>query len=164
MANPCCVHALCSDPSNPFANLSAEQPDQTLYLGYNSGYGNFEPGVGSTWGSLGCTSFCQSTVSQQDADNCAARQQISCTVNGGTNGGGTGGGGWKNPGGQPQQVFYNGPAACTVFCPDGLPFVFRVAAGQFGAPSQAYADQIAQSVACIAPRRQIGRASCRERV
>lgn len=154
---PCCVKADCTDPSNPFANLSAEAPDQDIYIGRNTGWDENTPPIGSTWGSLGCTSFCQSTISQEDADLCAARQQIDCTVNGGTNGeggGGGGGGGWRDPQGRPYSLFYNHRENCSVLCPDGLSFNFGFAAGQILALSQAQADAIAQSFACINGQKQ----------
>lgn len=151
MGQPCCVTSFCFDPANPLENFSSERPDQELFIGYNSGWGGFEPPINGSWGTLGCISFCQSTVSQSDADNCAANQQIACTVNkcNDASCGGNGGGGWQDENGNPVTLFSNGPAACTILCPDGLPFVFRVPAGSIQAPNQAYADAVAQSIACI---------------
>jgi len=143
---PCCINSPCFDPSNPIANLSAELPDADVFLGFNSGWGGNTPPIGSSWGTLGCTSFCQSTISQADADTCAANQQIACTTQKG--GGGTDNPGWQDPGGNPTPLFSNHSEHCDIICPDGLPFRFTVAAGQYSALSQAQADAIAQSRAC----------------
>ncbi len=145
---PCCVSTPCIDPANPLANFSAEKPDQEIFVGYNSGWDDNVPPIGHSWGTLGCVSFCESTVSQADADNCAALQQLICTVEG-CDDCGNGGGGWKDPGGNPDKVFFNTAQHCDIVCPDGLPFRFSVAGGQFGGLSQAEADQCAQSVACL---------------
>jgi len=145
---PCCVHSECLDPSNPFSNLSAEKPDQDIFIGYSTGFDNIVPFLGDTFFSTGCTSFCQSTISQADADACAARQWITCTVAGGPQGDGGGGNGWKDPGKNPVPLFANQGETCTIICPDGLPFRYTVGAGQYLALSQGDANAIALSVAC----------------
>lgn len=48
----------------------------------------------------------------------------------------------------PTQLYYNQPKQCTVFCPDGSPFVYTVPAGTFVASSQADADANASNYAC----------------
>jgi hypothetical protein len=145
---PCCVHSDCVDPANPVANFSAEAPDPEIFIGYNFGGGvNNPPQLGWDFRSTGCQGVCLSTVSQLDADLCAQSQQIICdTQNGG--GGNGGGGGFKPPVGPPT-VFGNAAQHCDILCPDGLFFRFTVPANSFQAFSQSYADQVAQSVACL---------------
>ena len=46
------------------------------------------------------------------------------------------------------QQFFSAPQQCTVFCPDGTPFVFEVSPGAFTAATQAAADAAAMAYAC----------------
>lgn len=48
----------------------------------------------------------------------------------------------------PVILFQNTPQQCTVYCPDGSPFVYTVAAGIFAATTQAEADANAANYAC----------------
>ncbi len=153
---PCCQHSLCQDPADPRGNFSAEKPDLEIFIGYNTGGWYGAPPTGTLFGSLGCTSFCQSTVSQEDADRCAAQQQIFCTTTECStadceNHGGDGG--WQMPvtgtsNYLPVAPFSNSQQECTVECADGLPFTFVVDAGKYSGLSQAQANAIAQSFAC----------------
>ena len=145
---PCCVNSPCQDPANPIANFSAEQPDQEVYIGYNSGWGGNVPPLGDTWGTPGCISFCQSTVSQADADTCAANQQLACTVTRGPTDP-TNNPGWQNPDGNPTPLFSNSAQHCDIICPDNRVFRFTIPAGQYTGLSQAQANAVAQSFACI---------------
>ena len=151
LGDKCCVKSLCLSPENPYENLSAETPDLDVFFGLNTGwYQNATP-IGNTWSSNNCNVQVTSTISQQDADLKAAQLQIECTIGGDTSGGGGGGGRpcETNPSGNCVPLFQNGPALCTILCPDGLPFNFVFQAGQVSAPSQAEAQLIAQSLACI---------------
>ena len=143
MSTQCCpVKSLCIDPANPIQNFSAEAPDVELFIGFNTGWDNSDggyntPSIGGTWDSSGCQFICTSTVSQADADQCAANQQLACAD-----------GSWQRPPGTPQQNFLNDAENCASLCPDGAPFNFTVPAGTILATSRARADQIASSFAC----------------
>lgn len=68
----------CAD-DNPFANLSAEDPDLNVYLSVV-----FVPGTNpphNNWNAWYCTGFCESAISQEDADDCARRKALECYVN-----------------------------------------------------------------------------------
>ena len=145
---PCDQKGLCLDPANPFQNFSAEAPDQKTYIGFNTGFGptDFYPPLGSDFFQVGCRSFCVSTVSQQDADQCAARTNVECLSSV-----------WPTatPGidifGNPvpiyrqRQVFLNHAQSVIILCPDGQPFTYTVPAGRYAAFSQEDADQAALS-------------------
>lgn len=146
---PCCVASTCFDPSNPIANLTAENPDPEIFIGYNFGGGVIgPPNLGWNFVSTGCVGSCLSTISQADADLCAQGQQVLCDTGNPNKGGG--GGGWKDPNGNPPPVFGNAAQHCDILCPDGLTFRFNVSANQFQSFSQAYSNLVAQSVACLA--------------
>ena len=143
---PCDKKALCNDPSTPFQNFSAEAPDLPIFLGYSYGYGPSYPPLGSDFVGLGCAVVCESTVSQEDADLCAARDWVDCTATQWPTGVVT-----QNVFGQPavleqpRKVFRSQAQSVTILCPDGLPFVYSVKAGLFAAYSQAQADAQANS-------------------
>lgn len=136
----------CFDPSVPHVNYSSEAPDQLAFFG--RGYDTEVPPLGSEWKSTGCLGICTSFVSQADADNCAANQNIICesfewpvTVPN------------PDPGGEPfinvqRQTYGNDPQECEAPCPDGSTFGFQVPADTILQFSQAEADAAAQSLAC----------------
>lgn len=129
----------------PIANFSSEGVDAQFYIGIN----NFIlfPPLGDTFTKLGCKTLCVSTVSQADADACAARQAEECVLSTG-----------KLPTNPPVSVpiYYNLQASCTVKCNGGQTFTWRVAPGTYVALSQLSADRIAASVACnLANRNKI---------
>ena len=147
---PCPTKSLCIDPSTPFANLSAELPDTEIFIGRNTGFGPAYPPLGSLWIGVGCTAFCESTISQADADQCAARNNIGCLsplwpID--TPGLDRFGNLVPIPHNRP--VFFNTPQTAIVNCPDGNPFSFTVAAGQFAAFSQILANAEALSYALL---------------
>jgi hypothetical protein len=144
---PCPTKSICIDPATPFNNTSAEAPDPNLFFGYNSSYAG-QPPLGSIWATPGCISQCVSTISQQDADLCAANQQLFCTVtDGGPGGDDTG---WINPvTGLPYPIFFNDAETCNVLCPDGLPFSFTEPAGKILSLNKAQANSVAFSFACF---------------
>lgn len=145
MSTQCCpTKSICVDPSNPIQNFSSEAPDLTLFIGDNSGWdegdgGYNTPSIGGSWDSSGCLFTCLSTISQADADQCAANQQLACAVNQG---------GWQNPPGTPTHLLFNNQESCTSFCPDGLPFSYTVPAGSIINTNQARANEIALAFAC----------------
>jgi hypothetical protein len=62
------------ETDSPFANLSSEEPDTPVFFRRNYN-GVFDPILGATYGAQGCASVCWSTVSQEEADDCARRQE-----------------------------------------------------------------------------------------
>lgn len=148
MIFPCSTKSLCFDPANPLTNFSAEAPDQPVFIARNTGYGPLLPPLGSDWVAFGCTALCESTVSQQDADLCAAANNINCLATAwpvtapGTDV-------FGNPVAvpSPRKVFKSRSQTTTVFCPDGNSFKYTVNAGKFSAFSQAQADADALSYA-----------------
>ncbi len=133
-AFPCNNKVDCECPDFPFENYSSEAEDPFLFYGTNyGGPWDTPPPHGNRWTALGCKSICVSEISQQDADLCAQRQQVECD-----------GVKW-NP--QPP-IFFNVTVSCSVRCPDGLPFTFTVAPGQFAANTQIIANRSAESYAC----------------
>lgn len=145
---PCPTKSLCVDPSTPFANLTAEAPDSEIFVAQNWGYGPSYPPLGSEFTETGCEATCQSFVSQEDADLCAARQNTECTSVIFPESDATvdvfGNPATRN---RPRPIFKNTAQSATVFCPDGNPFVYTVPAGVFEAFSQAQADATAESFA-----------------
>jgi Putative Ig domain len=146
---PCPYHESCVDPADPRANTSAEAPDSDFFFGYNSWWAGFPP-LDSIWDSVGCIAQCVSTVSQLDADICAANQQLICSyTDGGGNGGINDGTGWIDPRtGRSYDPAFNDPETCNVKCPDGLNFSYTQPAGTIEAFSRTQADQVALQVAC----------------
>lgn len=145
MGNFCCPHkSLCIDPATPFGNTSAEAPDSEQFIGYNSGWSG-DPPIDSEWTEPGCISQCISTVSQLDADVCAANQQILCATQGPPDFPD----GWINPRtGHHYDLCFNQAQTCVVQCPDGLPFSFTEPSGRLLALNCAQADAAALGIAC----------------
>lgn len=149
------------DPSNPFSNLSAEAPDEDVFFGIDYDR-RTDPPLGSSWTAAGCISTCKSTVSQSDADLCAARQAVLCNQSI-----------WRWPSFPPGTcpagtvydpstntcelpVFFNTPQTCFAFCPDGQAFAFSQTFPAFAGFSQALANSQALSFACSeAARRRV---------
>lgn len=138
---PCKDFTICPDPASPVANLSAEGSDGPEFLGL---FFPFVPGgpIGGpnppTFNAPGCLSTCESTISQADADLCAARQAFICAHGGG-----------GGPGSPPPPIFFfSNLQACSVTCPDGSIFTFRALPGSFVDVSQAAADEQAAAYAC----------------
>lgn len=154
MSTICCKFKTpCLDPANPLANTSAENPDPDFFIGYNSWYAG-PPPIDSIWDSTGCISQCVSTVSQADADACAANQQLICTTtDGGGNGGINDGDGWMNPGtGGHYPISFSQQETCAVQCPDGNFFSFTVPAGAVLGLNQGQANNAAFGLACLKAR------------
>lgn len=143
----------------PTANATSEMPDviTSFSINYGSASGNTPP-LGYLFASIGCVSVCESTVSQLDADLCAARQQAACATPP-----------CNNPSCSPEpppclsppcdappthppvdppRLYGNTISSCISICPDELPFTFTVPAGTFVASSQILANRMALSYAC----------------
>lgn len=148
MIHPCPTKARCVGDNflgddTPFANLSAENPDPDLFLAANFGWDLNIPRLGWTWTDLNGVGFCYAPTLPL-ANLCAQNQQLNNQVQT-----------WQNLGGnppkkpnQPPPIFFNQQVSCPYICPDGLPFVWTVAAGQVQALDQETADSIARSMAC----------------
>jgi hypothetical protein len=138
---PCPINQPCPD-GGPFANLSSEAPDVLVFIGYNFGWGNGGNYLlGDRGGNPDFFGSCESPISQAEADQCAAGDQIR---------GGTGDGPSSNPGPglTPITLYHNQTVGCTVFCPDGTPANGVTLSGQIEARTQAQANSIAQGYAC----------------
>lgn len=154
MLNSCPNSIPCPGSDFPITNFSSEAPDVDRFIGINYGWDwNFPP-LGSQWGSSGCKSICVSTLSQDDADLCAARQQLMCIAY--PNGGGaSSGSGTGTPSTAPWRVnnqtvplFGNSLIQCSFTCLNGTVSAFLVLPNQFIARSQIQADNMAYSYAC----------------
>lgn len=143
---PCANKIVCPGAGNldydtPVANLTSELPDRPVYIGYAWGpinAGGELPRLGYTWDALGCAYVCESTVSQEEADQCAQRLASACVWNG-----------TENPiTGNPPTIYGNDRVQCTRYCPDGLPFTYSVVENAFLALSKDTANKMARSEAC----------------
>jgi hypothetical protein len=170
---PCPNISPCTLVTPPYLNISAEAPDRDVFIGLNFGNPQLDPPLGSVWTQWGCLGECVSYVSQAEADQCAANQQVQCTVDGGPGGfggpgGGGGGGGGKPPGdestiggnppinpqtGEPYDTFKSDPQNCSVSCPDGTLSNFSLPAGYAVGLSKAHANAIAHSACVIGANR-----------
>jgi len=130
---------------SPLANTSQEGPDGQVFLGIS--FDSQQPPIlpnltNQTWQDYGCQTLCTSTVSQEDATQCADRANSLCFQTGPPNDDGP-------PG---PQMFLNNRQTCASFCPDGLPFIWVVPAGTFSAITQILADRMAVTWACYKAR------------
>lgn len=133
----------------PFANLSAERVDELTFLGINWGNPQTPPRLGEL--NTGYPpGICQAKTIQE-AILCAGRNGVVNQY-----------GSYYTPpvvpGTPPKQpqIFYNQQVSCDFVCPDGLPFTWTVAAGQFNDRDQATADAKARDYACkLAAKNQL---------
>ena len=138
---PCPQFSECIDLSNPLTNYSAEAPDNLTYLGFNWPWVDPNNPVGNgaptSYSAEGCQKLCESSISQADADLCAARQAFICSRTGG-------------PGNDETTptFFFSNLQQCSISCPDGSVFSFRAFPGAFVDVSQAAADEKAAEYAC----------------
>lgn len=149
----CDKRLICDCTDDPVSNFSSEDPDALRFRSLN--YQRAIPRLGWNFSNLGCISLCESTVSQMEADDCAARQAIICD---------------RTPWVQPEPpnppdppnpnppipptIFFNQNQFCAFTCPDGSSFTWLVAAGTVAALSQIEADAQALSLACNRARTQ----------
>lgn len=82
-ANPCDRSVRCfpcaDESSNPLANLSTEDPDTNLYLSVV--FRRVPSPPHNNWNQDSCVGMCESAISQEDADDCAARAALECIIN-----------------------------------------------------------------------------------
>lgn len=127
---------------DPFTNLSSEAPDREVFIANVNYDGTNDLTLNQIFGQLGCFEFCESPISQEAADDCAAAQAAICAWGTWRFQGGTGGGG------SPMTIFANRTQSCNVQCPDGSNFGFTVAAGTVFGLTQEAADSKANALAC----------------
>ncbi len=136
---PQVIDCPCSD--DPISNYSSEEPDQPVFFGHYN-----QPPTAGTWFAPGCYAECTSLVSQQAADECAARQAIECSFDGTPDG--------DNPvpggrGGTHTPRFGNTFQSCDSECPGGAGTVTAlVPPGTVISATQADADARARGLAC----------------
>jgi hypothetical protein len=151
---PCPTHEDCPD-LNPFANLSAEDPDldttPALFFGWLDGQ---YPLLGFNWTIPTCLGVCDSDVSLEDALLCAIQHSTECSAAAVGKKGGVLSSGpplvirpFDPSGGQP--LFPNDPQSCSIgLCADGSRFTFIVPRGTFVSPNADWSNEIARSYAC----------------
>jgi hypothetical protein len=149
MNHPCPSHVFCPNtlPSDlefdsPLANFTSQQPDPNLFFGINFGWDNNLPNLGDSFTETQ-PGFCESLVSQDAADICAAQQQFT-----GTTGGANGGDVWRNPDQTQVQLVGCDFTQCSYTCPDGLMFTWTILAGAVVSWNKILANRIANSLAC----------------
>lgn len=156
---PCPNVIDCPGSDFPVSNFSSEAPDRELFVGINWGWGWNLPPLGSFWSHSNCLTFCESSISQEDADLCAARENLLCVNSpGGDPATGDGGGGpppfcqvlpqFCAPLFPGTQTYFNDTQTCSYRCPDGTVNFYTVLAGKFAATSKAQANAMAFSYAC----------------
>ena len=139
----------CDCQDSPIRNVSAEAPDQPVFLSRQ--FAQITPPLFDTFDATSCMGICEVFTSQADADLCAQQAALECIFDGlavtglgpalavppvlPIRGGGT------------PKIFRNSKQTATVNCPDGNPFSYTVKAGLFSDLSQAAADAKAQSYA-----------------
>lgn len=158
MPQPCCTHHISCpgagnlDYDSPFANLSAEDPDPIKFLGLSWGWNGNYPWLGSNWTRNSCLGICESTISQDDADACARRNNLLC-LDGDwgpppPHNGGSSGPPLIYKTGTPRIPVTNDPQTCIASCPDGIGFAYTTPAGKYIAFGKILADRMAMSEAC----------------
>jgi hypothetical protein len=138
----------------PIVNNSNEAPDQDRFISRFAFLNNIppirqypdfdlEPGAGGIFLQVGCMRWCWSTISQADADLCAARQAVECAFDP------------LIPGFpiptplSPNriQLFYNLAVTGKYTCPDGTMFFYTIPANQIAGVSQGQINAVALSLA-----------------
>lgn len=153
---PCERVISCPGSDFPIQNWTSEQPDKLFFIGHNWGWDRNYPCLGCNWTHSSCLGTCTSTISQEDADLCAAANELLCLTdcNSGDPACGDGGGGNGGPANNVSPnsfmfpVYYNRAQTCEAVCDDGTLFSYTLPAGSINATSQIEADRIAYSIAC----------------
>lgn len=155
---PCAYRELCGETA--LANLTVEKPEQAVFTSVF--FPLVVPPLGRTWTSSGCVGVCTSSISQEDADLCAAQQAAQCVNQPPPNPPPPpppvcvtpGGCGFTPPPEQPPPpppptgTPCNTPQVCCVTCPDGSQFCYTVPACRISAGTVEEANAIAFSYAC----------------
>lgn len=160
MLNQCPNSIPCPGSDFPVTNFSSEAADTDVFIGINTGWDWNLPPLGSSFYAVFCKGICESTLSQQDADLCAARASLLCVMYS-TGGGTESGGGGALPGAGPWSqngksipTFGNQLIQCSSQCPDGTMNSYVVSPGTFIARSQDAANNMANSYACFRAREE----------
>lgn len=132
--------------ASPYANFSSELPDQIIFIGTNPNPTVDGPPLGYI--ATGCVGICFSTVSQEEANLCAARQAILCPPFVPPQRPNPPPGEPQPPPTPPLPVFASAAQQCSVQCPDGSFSGFTVVAGKFLEFNQQLANDKAYSYAC----------------
>jgi hypothetical protein len=143
MNRPCPITIDCPGSDSPLGNFSSEAPDPFLFSRFafpifnpNNPIGGHRPPVPPVYFAGDCAGICTSTVSQEDADLCAARQAYICDHT-------------PPDGGTPPSFFFSHAAFCSLPCGSGSIFFWQVPAGAFVGTTQAGADEQANAYACL---------------
>lgn len=139
----CDKRVTCPCTDSPVSNYSAEDPDAARHLArrYFRQRPKYGSRVTSRYIALGCMAVCYSEESQEAADDCALANAQQCVWDD-----------WTDPNGNPYVFFCNNQMYCLAYCSDGSPFWKRQAPGTVCALSQAAANRMAYSRACIRAR------------
>lgn len=156
MNRPCRIAIKCPGPTpglegdSPIVNYSSEQDDGPNFSGYKFPiWRPYDPGLPGWWSTNACAGLftCVSTVSQEDADDCAQVLADLCAL---TPVPPTNDPCVVDPAScaTPSAIYYNTQQSCEFQCPDGTTFTYTVQAGKFVANSQDLANQLAKAAAC----------------
>lgn len=116
--------SLCEEQPNPVTTYSSETVDSPTFLA--TAYSPNPPLLGANFDVYPCVAFADSQVSQDAADQAAARAALTCA----------------NP---CSPTFTNTEQTVSRNCADGTPYFFTIPAGTFDALSQVDADRQALS-------------------
>jgi len=130
---------------DPFQNLSSEAPDLDTFIANVNFQGTDFLRLNQSFEQLGCLALCESTVSQEEADDCALKQAQLCAMTTWRNQSGTSG---RGRAGTPIGIFFNSAQFCTSACPDGTTFGWTIPAGDVVGRTQQEADALAFDLAC----------------
>lgn len=135
---PCPNKITCPGSDSPITNYSSEALDLLLFRGIGFPYLPPDIPFDVFWWAMGCLSLCESAVSQQDADACAAQQAFRCVHTRPS-----------LPRTTPEEeLFANNAVGCSSTCPDGLTFSYVTPPGKYTSTSQVLADRLAAVEAC----------------
>lgn len=149
---PCPTHSACPCDANPVGNFSSEAPDRDVFLGFNSGWGNNGPNPGDHWHNGDGFHYCESVISQEDADLCAGGGELDNRLDhGGPGGDGVDpdSGDRTDSHGVPPTLYYNSKQSASATCPDGSIFTYTIPANSVRSTNPTLADRIAASLAEI---------------
>ncbi len=128
----------CDCTNDPISNYSSEAPDHEVFYGQVT-----QPPTVGTWFAPACFGVCESLVSQELADECAARNAFECSLDGAPRTG--------NPvprGTFPPLRFRSTVQECSADCGDGNTTTVVEPAGTVVSATQADADARAHGLAC----------------
>lgn len=154
MTIPCPQRITCPGNSpisgydSPLANLSSELTDGPTFIAETWDWDINVPPLGSDFNTDSCLGVCESTISQADADLCAARLNLLCHDSGWQPPGGIFPPGGGSGSGTHYPIYANSPQSCSSPCPDGSVFTIDVPAGMFLSLNATMANRMAQSFAC----------------